>query len=59
MSPRRRRVRPTPLTQDGLLGLFKGEAVGRGVVLEPATMEDMCGESVIDKPSLEVVYDAV
>ena len=30
-------VRPTPLTQDGLLGLFKGEAVGRGVVLEPAT----------------------
>ena len=51
-------VRPTPLTQDGLLGLFKGEVVGRGVVLEPATMEDMCGKSVIDKPSLEVVYDA-
>ena len=38
-------VRPTPLTQDGLLGLFKGEAVGRGVVLEPATLEDMCGSS--------------
>ena len=52
-------VRPTPLTQDGLLGLFKGEAVGRGVVLEPATIEDMCGRSVIDKPSLEVVYDTV
>ena len=51
-------VRPKPLTQDGLLGLFKGEAVGRGVVLEPATMEDMCGKSVVDKPSLEVVYDA-
>ena len=51
-------VRPKPLTQDGLLGLFKGEVVGRGVVLEPATMEDMCGKSVIDKPSLEVVYDA-
>ena len=51
-------VRPAPLTQDGLLGLFKSEVVGRGVVLEPATMEDMCGKSVIDKPSLEVVYDA-
>ena len=35
--------RPTPLTQDQLLGLFKGEAVGRHVVLDPATMEDMCG----------------
>jgi chlorophyllide a reductase subunit X len=52
-------VRPTPLTQDGLLGLFKGEAVGRGVVLDPATIEDMCGRSVIEKPSLEVVYDTV
>ena len=51
-------VRPAPLTQDGLLGLFKGEAVGRGVVLEPATMEDMCGKSIVDRPSLEVVYDA-
>ena len=30
-------VRPTPLTQDELLGLFTGEAVGRDVVLEPAT----------------------
>ena len=52
-------VRPTPLSQDGLLGLFAGEAVGRGVILEPATMEDMCGASVVTKPSLEVVYDAV
>jgi len=51
-------VRPTPLTQDGLLGLFKGEAVGRGVLLEPATMEDMCGASLVVRPSLEVVYDA-
>ncbi|MGA7805366.1 chlorophyllide a reductase iron protein subunit X [Bradyrhizobium sp.] len=50
-------VRPAPLTQDGLLGLFKSEVVGRGVVLEPATMQDMCGRSVVDKPSLEVVYD--
>jgi len=51
--------KPTPLTQDGLLGLFKGEAVGRGVTLLPATMEDMCGVAKIDKPSLEVVYDTV
>ncbi|MBX9757897.1 MAG: chlorophyllide a reductase iron protein subunit X [Beijerinckiaceae bacterium] len=52
-------VRPTPLTQDGLLGLFKASAVGRDVVLEPATIEDMCGRSVIEKPTLEVVYDNV
>ena len=32
-------------------------AVGRGVVLNPATMEDMCGTEVIEKPSLEVVYE--
>jgi len=52
-------VRPKPLTQDELLGLFKGEAVGRGVTLQPATFEDMCGRSQIQKPSLEVIYDAV
>lgn len=51
-------VRPTPLTQDGLLGLFASEVTGRNVVLDPASMEDMCGQSVITKPSLEVVYDA-
>ncbi len=50
---------PTPLDQDGLLGLFKGEAVGRGVVLDPATFEDMCGGTVVTKPSLEVIYDKV
>ena len=50
--------RPTPLTQDGLLGLFSGDAVGRNVVLDPATMEDMCGASLKSRPSLEVVYDA-
>jgi chlorophyllide a reductase subunit X len=52
-------VRPKPLTQDGLLGLFKGDAVGRGVVLEPASFEDMCGGTVVKKPSLEVVYETV
>jgi chlorophyllide a reductase subunit X len=51
--------RPTPLDQDGLLGLFSGDAVGRGVVLEPASFEDMCGGTIITKPSLEVIYDAV
>jgi chlorophyllide a reductase subunit X len=50
---------PRPLTQDQLLGLFKGEAVGRDVVLEPASMEDMCGASLVQKPSLEVIYDKV
>ncbi len=50
--------RPKPLTQDGLLGLFASDAVGRHVVLEPATLEDMCGESLKPRTSLEVVYDA-
>jgi 3,8-divinyl chlorophyllide a/chlorophyllide a reductase subunit X len=52
-------VRPRPLTQDQLLGLFKGEAVGRGVTLQPASFEDMCGGTVVTKPSLEVVYETV
>jgi 3,8-divinyl chlorophyllide a/chlorophyllide a reductase subunit X len=51
--------RPTPLDQDGLLGLFSGDTVGRNVVLEPASLEDMCGGTLIVKPSLEVIYDAV
>lgn len=49
--------RPRPLTQDALLGLFSGETVGRDVVLEPASLADMCGTEVAPKPSLEVVYD--
>ena len=49
--------RPAPLSHEELLNLFKGEAVGRGVQLEPATMEDMCAAEVLNKPSLEVVYD--
>jgi chlorophyllide a reductase subunit X len=52
-------LRPAPLSQENLLGLFKGEAVGRGVVLNPATMEDMCAAEVLNKPSLEVVYEGV
>jgi len=50
-------VRPTPLSHDDLLGLFKGDAVGRNVVLEPATMADMCAATVLNKPSLEVIYE--
>ena len=50
-------MRPKPLTQDGLLGLFKGEAVGRGVTLDPATFADMCGVNHVEIPSLEVVYE--
>jgi len=52
-------VRPTPLSHDDLLGLFKGEDVGRGVQLQPATIEDMCGAAFEPKPSLEVVYEGV
>ncbi len=50
-------VRPRPLSQDELLGLFKGDDGGRDVPLEPATPEDMCGKPRRDKPSLEVIYD--
>ena len=49
---------PTPLDQDALLGLFKGDAVGRDVVLEPATIEDLAGPQLKKRRSLEVIYDA-
>ena len=52
-------VQPQPLTQDQLLGLFAGDAVGRGVVLQPATQLDMCGKSEIVHETLEVIYEAV
>jgi 3,8-divinyl chlorophyllide a/chlorophyllide a reductase subunit X len=52
-------VRPTPMTQDQLLGLFASDVVGRNVVLEPATEFDMCGKSETKRDSLEVVYDTV
>ena len=48
---------PTPLDQDGLLALFDGSDVGRDVVLQPATAAQMRGVDIIEKPSLEVVYD--
>ena len=52
-------VRPTPLTQDGLLELFDGSDTGAGVVLTPATDADMRGKNAKPKQSLEVVYDDV
>jgi chlorophyllide a reductase subunit X len=52
-------VRPNPLTQDQLLGLFSSELTGRNVVLQPATQFDMCGKTDLTKASLEVVYDTV
>ena len=51
-------VRPTPLSQDALLNLFDGSAVGRDVVLQPATLADMMGAEQVQRPSLEVIYDA-
>jgi 3,8-divinyl chlorophyllide a/chlorophyllide a reductase subunit X len=52
-------VRPTPLTQDGLLALFSPDQTGGAVVLKPATQADMRGGVFAEKRSLEVVYDAV
>ncbi|TVQ87163.1 MAG: chlorophyllide a reductase iron protein subunit X [Chromatiaceae bacterium] len=50
-------LRTRPLSADELLGLFASDAVGRNVVLEPATPEDMCATAGQARPSLEVIYD--
>ena len=50
---------PTPLDQEGLLGLFDSDDDGSGGTLTPATAADMCGKEFVHKPSLEVVYDEV
>jgi chlorophyllide a reductase subunit X len=50
-------VRPKPLSQDGLLGLFSAETTGADFVLMPASDEDMRGKNAEPKKSLEVVYD--
>ena len=52
-------LRPKTLTQDALLGLFKGEQVGRNVTLQPASIADMMGSSAPPKKSLEVIYETV
>ena len=50
-------VPPRALSQEELLGLFNAETVGRDVVLQPATLEEMWGGQVREKRSLEVVYE--
>ena len=52
-------LRPTPLTQDGLLGLFSDDETGAAYELIPATAADMRGGRLVEKASLEVVYDEV
>ena len=52
-------VLPRTLKQDDLLALFKSENNGRGVPFEPASLSDMCGGRVIEKKTLEVVYETV
>jgi len=52
-------LRPKPLTQDELLGLFSAETTGKDFVLVPATDVDMRGKYAGETVSLEVVYDNV
>ena len=52
-------VRPKPQSQDELLRLFSAESTGRDFKMEPATLFDMVGSNEIEKPTLEVIYDAV
>jgi chlorophyllide a reductase subunit X len=52
-------IRPRPLDQDGLLGLFDSKDTGGDVVLQPATDADMRGKFAKPQKSLEVVYDDV
>ncbi|MDX8354644.1 chlorophyllide a reductase iron protein subunit X [Cognatiyoonia sp. IB215182] len=50
-------VRPAPLDQDGLLGLFDSKDTGADYELVPATDVDMRGKNAKPKESLEVIYD--
>ena len=52
-------LRPAPLDQDGLLGLFSADVTGADYSLKPASQADMRGVAYVTKPTLEVVYDAV
>ena len=51
-------LRPNPLDQDSLLGLFSADVTGGNVELVPATQADMRGGVFETRPSLEVIYDA-
>jgi chlorophyllide a reductase subunit X len=50
---------PAPLDGDDLIALFDTEKGDENFQLQPATIEDMCAASKLDKPSLEVIYDTV
>ena len=50
-------MKPVALSQDQLLELFDGSETGEGIVLEPATDQDMRGKNAEIRPSLEVIYD--
>nr|WP_298929762.1 chlorophyllide a reductase iron protein subunit X [uncultured Erythrobacter sp.] len=52
-------LQPSPLDQDGLLGLFSPDETGGNYELVPATQADMRGGVFEEKPSLEVVYDEI
>lgn len=51
--------RPSPLTQEGLLSLFSAKDTGGDIVLEPATLADMCGSEAMQRRSLEVIYEEI
>ena len=50
-------LHPTPMSGEGLLGLFSGQGAGQAVVMEPATPADMRAQAPAPRPSLEVIYD--
>ncbi|MCC5975401.1 MAG: AAA family ATPase, partial [Rubellimicrobium sp.] len=50
-------IRPKPLDQDGLLGLFDAKDTGGDYQLVPATDADMRGKYAKVRESLEVIYD--
>ncbi|MBA4048738.1 MAG: chlorophyllide a reductase iron protein subunit X [Sphingomonas sp.] len=52
-------LRPAPLDQDGLLGLFSADVTGADFALKPASQADMRGVDFVAKPTLEIVYDKV
>lgn len=52
-------IHPTALSHDNLLNLFSAEETGADFQLEPATVADMRGANVVEKKSLEVIYEEI
>ncbi|MBI1391986.1 MAG: chlorophyllide a reductase iron protein subunit X [Alphaproteobacteria bacterium] len=52
-------VRPAPLSQDELLGLFSASETGADYQLQPATDADLRGKDVATPKSLEIVYEEI